>query len=205
MLKEMEKWKDYFGYTLGVLVISYPWWAPPHSTLAIAAPVQPLPHLHSTHALLPPSAQQARRRPPGQGRAAAAQDVKVLKLFDKEAKEYEPAARWAPSWTMSPCRSCAGAARGRPHARGARHLQAPLQVHRPPLPPCRTARLPPRAACPLARASISGTPRIRHMCPRRHRPPRGRAHQHAPVRRAWLVRDGRKASGLVKDWNALIS
>ena len=32
MLKEMEKWKDTFGYTLGVLVISYPWWAPPHST-----------------------------------------------------------------------------------------------------------------------------------------------------------------------------
>ena len=31
MLKEMEKWKDTFGYTLGVLVISYPWWAPPHS------------------------------------------------------------------------------------------------------------------------------------------------------------------------------
>ena len=27
MLKEMEKWKDTFGYTLGVLVISYPWWA----------------------------------------------------------------------------------------------------------------------------------------------------------------------------------
>ena len=24
MLKEMEKWKDTFGYTLGVLVISYP-------------------------------------------------------------------------------------------------------------------------------------------------------------------------------------
>ena len=29
-LKQMEKWKG-FG-TLGVLVISYPWWAPPHST-----------------------------------------------------------------------------------------------------------------------------------------------------------------------------
>ena len=27
-LKEMEKWKDY-GNTLGVVVISYPWWAPP--------------------------------------------------------------------------------------------------------------------------------------------------------------------------------
>eukprot|EP00964_Phaeocystis_antarctica_P149139 scaffold116148_cov57-Phaeocystis_antarctica.AAC.1 len=32
-LEEMEKWND-GGYTVGVLVISYPWWAPPHSTLA---------------------------------------------------------------------------------------------------------------------------------------------------------------------------
>ena len=32
-LKQMEKWKNY-GNTLGVLVISYPWWAPRHSTLA---------------------------------------------------------------------------------------------------------------------------------------------------------------------------
>ena len=31
-LEEMEKWTDKF--TVGVLVISYPWWAPPHSTLA---------------------------------------------------------------------------------------------------------------------------------------------------------------------------
>ena len=29
-LEEMEKWRGY-GSTLGVLVISYPWWAPPHS------------------------------------------------------------------------------------------------------------------------------------------------------------------------------
>ena len=31
-LEEMEKWKD--GWTVGVLVISYPWWALPRSTLA---------------------------------------------------------------------------------------------------------------------------------------------------------------------------
>ena len=31
-LEEMEKWND--GHTVGVLVISYPWWAPPPSTLA---------------------------------------------------------------------------------------------------------------------------------------------------------------------------
>ena len=32
-LEEMEQWRDpYGGGTLGVLVISYPWWAPPNST-----------------------------------------------------------------------------------------------------------------------------------------------------------------------------
>ena len=31
-LEEMEKWTH--DYTVGVLVISYPWWAPRHSTLA---------------------------------------------------------------------------------------------------------------------------------------------------------------------------
>ena len=31
-LEEMEMWKSMF--TVGVLVISYPWWAPPHSTVA---------------------------------------------------------------------------------------------------------------------------------------------------------------------------
>ena len=36
-LEEMEKWN--VDNTLGVLVISYPWWAPPHSTLRIAPPV----------------------------------------------------------------------------------------------------------------------------------------------------------------------
>ena len=43
MLKEMEKWKDTFGYTLGVLVISYPWWAPPHSTLCNSPAFSTLP------------------------------------------------------------------------------------------------------------------------------------------------------------------
>ena len=33
-LEEMEKWHEYNGDTVGVLVISYPWWAPPLSTLA---------------------------------------------------------------------------------------------------------------------------------------------------------------------------
>ena len=32
-LEEMEKWTCQ-GHTVGVLVISYPWWAPPPSTLA---------------------------------------------------------------------------------------------------------------------------------------------------------------------------
>ena len=33
-LEEIEKWYDPGGITVGVLVISYPWWAPPPSTLA---------------------------------------------------------------------------------------------------------------------------------------------------------------------------
>ena len=36
-LEEMEKWTE--GTTLGVVVISCPWWAPPHSTPRIAPPV----------------------------------------------------------------------------------------------------------------------------------------------------------------------
>ena len=40
-LTEMEKWRDPFGGTLGVLVISYPWWAAPHSTPCIAPPIAP--------------------------------------------------------------------------------------------------------------------------------------------------------------------
>ena len=38
-LEEMEKWRS--PNTLGVLVISYPWWAPPHSTRCIAPPIAP--------------------------------------------------------------------------------------------------------------------------------------------------------------------
>ena len=40
-LEEMEKWRDPYGdSTLGVLVISYPWWAPPRTRPhAIAPPV----------------------------------------------------------------------------------------------------------------------------------------------------------------------
>ena len=33
-LEEMEKWREPYSFTVGVLVISYPWWAPPLSTLA---------------------------------------------------------------------------------------------------------------------------------------------------------------------------
>ena len=47
-LKQMEKWGDplgalggLFGDSLGVLVISYPWWAPPHSTPCIDPPKAP--------------------------------------------------------------------------------------------------------------------------------------------------------------------
>ena len=36
-LEEMEKWKNPYG-PLGVLIISYPWWALPHSSPCIAPP-----------------------------------------------------------------------------------------------------------------------------------------------------------------------
>ena len=49
MLKEMEKWKDTFGYTLGVLVISYPWWAPPQSTLCNSPAFSAVPKLRVAH------------------------------------------------------------------------------------------------------------------------------------------------------------
>ena len=55
-LEEMEKWQN-GGSPLGVLVISYPWWAPPAlDPSQLAPPAQPLLHLHVTHALLPPLA-----------------------------------------------------------------------------------------------------------------------------------------------------
>ena len=79
-LDEMEQWKDkYFG-TLGVLVISYPWCASPPSTRppCLNRPARlPCPaSLHMAHPpLCPPGRAQARRRPPGQGRAAAARDL----------------------------------------------------------------------------------------------------------------------------------
>ena len=38
-LEEMEKWDN--PNRLGVLVISYPWWAPPTSTPCIAPPIAP--------------------------------------------------------------------------------------------------------------------------------------------------------------------
>ena len=41
-LEEMEKWRGYSS-TLGVLVISYPWWAPPHSTLCNSPAFSTLP------------------------------------------------------------------------------------------------------------------------------------------------------------------
>jgi hypothetical protein len=54
-LEEMEKWKH--SGPLGVLVISYPWWAPlALDPSQIAPPASSLSDLHVTHALLPPLA-----------------------------------------------------------------------------------------------------------------------------------------------------
>jgi hypothetical protein len=51
-LEEMEKWTE--GWTVGVLVISYPWWAPPRSRPLHSACASPHPgRTHVAHPLLP--------------------------------------------------------------------------------------------------------------------------------------------------------
>ena len=93
--------------------------------------------------------------------------AKVLKLFDKEAKEkYGAGCKVGVflDYVSMPQRS-----RGSPEDdRTPEELatfKRSLQVRRRPLPPCRTARLPPpRCLPPFARASISGMRTIRRMC-----------------------------------------
>ena len=93
--------------------------------------------------------------------------AKVLKLFDKEAKEWHGAGCKVGvflDYVSMPQRS-----RGSPEDdRTPEELatfKRSLQVRRRPLPPCRTARLPPpRCLPPFARASIRGTPTIRRTC-----------------------------------------
>ena len=46
-LEEMEEWTDLS--TLGVLVISYPWWAPPQSTLCNSPAFSAVPKLRVAH------------------------------------------------------------------------------------------------------------------------------------------------------------
>ena len=65
-LEEMEQWKD--GFTVGVLVISYPWCASPPAPRPLASSTLPAPprpaSLHVAHPpLCPPGRAQARRRP----------------------------------------------------------------------------------------------------------------------------------------------
>ena len=62
-LEEMEKWQD--PSTLGVLGISCPWWAPPHSTSCNSSACI-APDLSARYSALPPLRAQARRRPPRQ-------------------------------------------------------------------------------------------------------------------------------------------
>ena len=49
-LTNMEKWKD--DWTVGVLVISYPWWAPPHRPRKTSA-FKPQVYLHIAHPMPP--------------------------------------------------------------------------------------------------------------------------------------------------------
>ena len=78
-LEEMEQWRH--EWTVGVLVISYPWCASPLHTRAPCLERHAHPPWPRVSARGPPSPlptwvrAQARRRPPGQGRAAAARDL----------------------------------------------------------------------------------------------------------------------------------
>ena len=92
--------------------------------------------------------------------------AKVLKLFDKEAKTYGAGCKVGVflDYVSMPQRS-----RGSPEDdRTPEELatfKRSLQVRRRPVPPCRTARLPPpRCLPPFARGSISGMRTIRRMC-----------------------------------------
>ena len=93
--------------------------------------------------------------------------AKVLKLFDKRAKErYGAGCKVGVflDYVSMPQRS-----RGSPEDdRTPEELatfKRSLQVRRRPLPPCRTARLPPPALpAPLCQGPIRGMPTVRHMC-----------------------------------------
>ena len=82
-LEEMERWKS--SSTVGVLVVSYPWWAPPHSTLAyicLVAPAASAPGSPFTNCAPRLDADH----PDKKGLQLRAMS-NVLKMFDKEAKK----------------------------------------------------------------------------------------------------------------------
>ena len=89
LVEEMEQWKD--DYTVGVLVISYPWCASPPAPDPLASsalPTPPAPHLCMW--LTPPARPGAHRldadHPDKDGLQLRAISH-VLKIFDKHAKE----------------------------------------------------------------------------------------------------------------------
>ena len=84
-LEEMEKWTDPF--TVGVLVISYPWWAPPHSTLASSSTCQPTAASVRGSPTLPPLAHRLDADHPDKDGLQLRAISHVLKMFDKEAKK----------------------------------------------------------------------------------------------------------------------
>ena len=111
-------------------------------------------HLHYTHALPPPLAHRLDADHPDKDGLQLRKIAKVLKLFDKKAKEYGAGCKVGVflDYVSMPQRS-----RGSPEDdRTPEELatfKRSLQVRRCPLPPVPTARLPPpRRLPPFARA-----------------------------------------------------
>ena len=128
-LDEMEQWTHL--YTVGVLVISYPWWATPPSTrpTCLERPARrPCPaSVHvAHHPSAPPGRAQARRRPPRQGRAAAARDLARAEDLRQDGQGDVRLRRRLQGGRVPRLRldaaALAGQRRGRPHARGEGHL-----------------------------------------------------------------------------------
>ena len=91
-LEEMEQWRD--EYTVGVLVISYPWCASlPHSTPFASSTLTPaLPRISARGSPSPahPGVHRLDADHPDRDGLQLRAISHVLKIFDKEAKFYSP-------------------------------------------------------------------------------------------------------------------
>ena len=165
-LEEMEKWKD--DFTVCVVVISYPWWAPPSTRPLAIAPQCIAPAASARYSR--PATLLAHRLDadhPDKDGLQLRKIAKVLKLFDEHAKkEYGAGCKVGVflDYVSMPQRS-----RGSPEddrtpeelATFKRSLQVRRRhcaalPHRPPPTPALPA--------PLCQGPIRGMPTVRHMC-----------------------------------------